>query len=107
YFYASDGDNLFLYVTDGTAAGTKKITTPPLLDFTPWITALGTNAYFDAYVASSDWELWKTDGTAAGTKLVKDITPGSSISAPTKPVVFKNALYFAGNGGVDDWVLYK
>ncbi|MBX9626284.1 MAG: hypothetical protein K2X82_20970, partial [Gemmataceae bacterium] len=130
FFLASAGAyGRELWVTDGTAAGTKMLkevalpaagagfwgTYPAGLDN---LTA-GPNgtAYFTADAAGSGQQLWKTDGTAAGTVLVKQVNPASTRDPvdPTNPMpvgpvrqltLVGNKLYFAaadGTGGDGLW----
>ena len=70
---------------------------------------VGGTMFFSALEPSTGYELWKTDGTTAGTKLIKDIVPGWGSSTITKPVVYKNVLYFGGaaNGNRTDIELWK
>jgi ELWxxDGT repeat protein len=41
------------------------------------------------------FELWRTDGTAAGTALVKDISPGTTSSYPSRFARMGSYLYFS------------
>ena len=65
-----------LWVTDGTAAGTKQI--KDLYDagggedsHPDQFTVIGAQAYFSAKIDANNKVLWVTDGTAAGTKRVE------------------------------------
>jgi ELWxxDGT repeat protein len=94
-----------LWVSDGTAAGTREVRHDVGVASMPntWGGALtldpadqgatmfdynGTLLFqgYDAAAAGGKWsldfELWTSDGTAAGTKLVSDIVPGAGGSAP-------------------------
>lgn len=75
FFLAHDGDHrLQLWRSDGTAAGTYRLTDVrpdqprSLMDLTEYRGKL----YF-ASPASRGWTLWSSDGTLKGTKLVKDV----------------------------------
>ncbi|WP_456697608.1 ELWxxDGT repeat protein [Aeromicrobium sp. P5_D10] len=73
-----------LWITDGTAAGTRLIKDiDPLGTSNPasFISFRG-KVYFAASDSTHGTELWVTDGTTAGTKLVKDIAPGNAGSSP-------------------------
>ena len=63
-----------LWVTDGTAAGTSKLTAVGAASgLNPsGITVLGTKALFECFDASNRVELWVSDGTSAGTT---ELTP--------------------------------
>ncbi len=70
-----------LWKTDGTAAGTVRLT-----DLHPGTTqggvprilaVLGDTVYVSADDGITGEELWKSDGTEAGTKMVADIYPGA------------------------------
>lgn len=75
----------YLWVTDGTTAGTKAIKQIKpgagqfdLAFYSNFAVTKGGKAYFIADNGTTGAELWITDGTEAGTKLVKDIESGSS-----------------------------
>ncbi len=95
YFTANDGKTgTELYVTDGTAAGTRLVK-----DLNPgsgsgaslygskmfyWRydgsvepAALGNILLFRGYSPGAGYEVFRTDGTPGGTKLLKDIYPGT------------------------------
>lgn len=87
-----------LYITDGTAAGTKL-----LKDIRPggtngsypnYCRSMGDKVYFAANDGTNGTELWVTDGTAAGTNMVKDIYPGSSSGYAYYIAVQDGRLYF-------------
>lgn len=80
-----NGPDFTIWVSDGTAAGTKVFVALPAGtqadDFSPegqWAVAAGGKLYFAAGSAGYGTELWVSDGTAAGTKLVKDVNPTQS-----------------------------
>lgn len=81
-FFAADAllGRHALYVTDGTAAGTRQIrafrTIGSIVGF------VDGRAYFGADDGVAGVELWKSDGTAAGTMLVADIAAGAFDSSP-------------------------
>ena len=79
YFTAYDDDNLELWKTDGTEAGTAMVKDIYPGDDDIWkiIRAMDGILYFSAEDGSHGRELWKTDGTEAGTESVKDINSGS------------------------------
>ena len=71
-----------LWISDGTAAGTKLVkdiyASGTSGSYPAYLTPLGDKVYFHANDGTNGYELWVTDGTSAGTTLVKDIYTGSS-----------------------------
>src|SRR5262245_37616704 len=111
-FTANNGTNGFeLWISDGTAAGTKLLkdinTTTAGAYSTPYgFYGFKGKIYFAANNGIDGYELWVTDGTAAGTKLVKDINDGSTGSvldplfAPLYTFTTLNGkMLFGANGG--------
>lgn len=104
--YASDGiSGDELWVSDGTATGTKL-----LKDIRPGYPSPGIQnifnyndkAYFAAYTDEYQSELWVTDGTTGGTKLFADLTAPEDYNGGTNPAaftVFKGMLYFTSSDG--------
>lgn len=98
-----------LWVSDGTAAGTKlvKDINPGTADSRPTAMISYNNLlYFYANHPNYGPELWISDGTEAGTKMLKDIQPGTagSYDATEEFVVFKNEIYFTANSsGTELW----
>ena len=82
YFSANDWIyGTELWVTDGTAAGTERVTDimPGSGSSFPKSRIIFNNLiYFSAYNTDNGTELWATDGTSGGTFMVKDIYPGFS-----------------------------
>jgi ELWxxDGT repeat protein len=101
YFSASDGTTGDeLWKTDGTEAGTVRVTdiNPGGDSFYGGLTEFNNALYFTASDGVNA-ALWRTDGTEAGTVRITDIAGGGF-------TVFSNALYFtAGNldMGEDLW----
>jgi ELWxxDGT repeat protein len=95
-----------LWVTDGTAAGTKRV-----LDVRPGpgssepdgLTAAGDRVFFAADDGVHGRELWVSDGTAAGTHLVWDVNPGEASSNPQSLVVSGGNLFFGADDGETGW----
>jgi ELWxxDGT repeat protein len=103
-----------LYVSDGTAAGTKLVA-----DLNPGEDKFGNKngsypsellefndkLYFTANNSETGNELYVSDGTAEGTQLLVDINPGINnygnvnSSDPSSLVEFEGKLYFAANDG--------
>jgi len=76
YFSARDTANLTdLYQTDGTTAGTERLTSANLRPNA--LTAADQTLYFHGFAGDgAGEELWKSDGTAGGTARVTDLRPG-------------------------------
>lgn len=81
YFFA-DG----LWRTDGTAAGTYKVTQMDDVDIQAGITRVGKYLYFlvergiGVGAPTGEYQLWRTDGTATGTLQLMDIPPAGVMS---------------------------
>lgn len=92
-----------LWVSDGTAAGTR-----PFLDVREGAAGsrpllLGVAAgrlFFAADDGEHGIELWSTDGVAAHTAMVADIAPGPLSAWPGRPVLAGGTLYFAAEDGI-------
>lgn len=105
-----------LWKTDGTQAGTTKVTN---IDFVigqsaaPSNFTIADNKIFFIHGKDHGTELWVTDGTAAGTMEVIDLAPGTSgpIQSPgveIKPMIaFKGKVYFSGGTQVGNYELYS
>ncbi len=75
YFAADEGDNVELWRSDGTEAGTYivKDFAAGLSSFPQYITAIDDYIYFRCINAAGNAELWKSDGTDAGSVLLKQM----------------------------------
>jgi ELWxxDGT repeat protein len=104
-----------LWVTDGTAAGTREISTPGAWSgglfvnvSSPDFTVLGSKALFAGRDTSNDVNLWVTDGTPAGTRELVVAGAGTfgvfGGGNPPNPdfTVLGNKAVFVGNGAL--WV---
>ena len=86
-----------LWVSDGTAAGTRLLTS-----FTPatfnaplqLVAAFGTDLLFARHIDGAQHELYRSDGTAAGTKLIAPVTGYGSNSNTINLAVVGNKFYF-------------
>lgn len=89
-----------LWRSDGTAGGTRIVTTLPDRVDNAWSTPVVVGEYlFFLLNNGSDEriELWKSDGTAQGTGLVKDLSPGRDTTGRgfgPKAVGIGRTLYF-------------
>jgi ELWxxDGT repeat protein len=111
YFAGFDSANgMQLWKSDGTAAGTQRVTSLSNPSFGAtgfcFLTVLGGQLYFQANDGLTGSELWVSDGTAAGTHEVSDIFPGLAGSTPIDLAAFSGALYFLAadtNNGYALW----
>lgn len=93
-----------LWVSDGTAAGTKMLKDIRVGSTDAGIRNLyasGNYVYFFANDGTHGNEVWRTDGTATGTILIQDIAPGTTdgiYSASYSQIGFPtdSAFYFIG-----------
>lgn len=105
-----DGYGIELWQTDGTPAGTTRVTdiNPGAGSSSPGGFAVaGERVLFSARDGEHGFELWESDGTAAGTRMVQDINPGPFASWPYGVVSGANFFFAADDGvtGVEPWVL--
>lgn len=88
-----------LWVTNGSKAGTFRLTGPLLLPGPGlWIASQGV-LYFAANDLIHGLELWRSDGTPAGTFQVTDLRPGSEGSEPSELTEADGRLFFRANDG--------
>ena len=114
YFLASDGKASFLWTTDGTDVGTRRVK-----DITRGAAGVAIGLYPGSAAAVNDTlffiasdgltglELWRSDGTEAGTHLVKDIRPGTGHSNIGNITAVGNTLFFSADDGVSGPELWK
>lgn len=112
FFVARDATHgAELWVTDGSAAGTRIVRDiqPGAPSSAPdGLVAAGNRVFFAADDSVSGRELWVSDGTAEGTRRVWDLNPGLLSSSPSNLTVIGGTLYFAaddGKTGVEPWAL--
>jgi ELWxxDGT repeat protein len=107
-------DNIGLWVTDGTAAGTHELTGisgtyPGPGGFHPAdFTVFKNEVLFNGYdITGRDTGLWVTDGTATGTHELTGIKGANPAGLdPTDFTVFNNEVFFRGvdaNGQIGLW----
>lgn len=102
FFVAGDVAGQELWVTDGTASGTKR-----LKDINPGsgssnpadLTVIDNRIFFTADDGKLGRELWVTDGSEEGTKLVRDIAAGAPSSSPQFMTAIGGLICFAANDG--------
>lgn len=122
FFVGNDGvSGLELWVSDGTATGTKMVSdkVPGVLGFFGSTTSkhhIGTvinnKLYFFAKDATNGWEPWVSDGTEAGTFMLINSNPNGDCStgmastfggyagSEMKFFSFKNEVYFTAYSGI-------
>jgi len=94
-------DPIQLWVTDGSAAGTRLLRSLPQVYPYPTIdnlTAVGGRVFFNESVAGLSRHLWVSDGTVAGTRLVKAFADDHhDYAGAGQPMVgLGSRLYFPG-----------
>jgi ELWxxDGT repeat protein len=111
FFTASDASGEELWRSDGTAAGTYRITdiTPirPQYEDIRDLVVAGNRLYFLAIEAVTGQELWTSDGSPAGTHRVADIGPGLVFSNFAFLTPVGGNLYFMANDGVHGVELWR
>jgi ELWxxDGT repeat protein len=109
YFTAHDAvHGSELWRTDGTEAGTIRLTDLPINGAVGDLAAdVGGALLFLATETTRDIELWRSDGTEAGTYRVKDIRPGPDGSNPFLRFVMNGAGYFIADDGLHGDELWK
>ena len=108
YFWASDYiQDKQLWKTDGTAAGTLRVTKINSAFYLSGLTVFNNALYFAAWDGNYDG-LWKTDGTDAGVVRVKALRRTSDKSpSADKFTVFNGALFFKASNGTNSYELWK
>ncbi len=91
-----------LWMTDGTASGTRLV--KPFTSLSSgwgYPVVLNDRIYFVFQDEDHGRELWVSDGTEAGTHMLLDINPADQTgSYPGHLTLYHNAIYFAANDGV-------
>ncbi len=111
YFFdappAGSTDQIALWRSDGTPAGTVAIRSFPTLSFRELLTAVGDRIDFTVNDGVHGVELWTSDGTTAGTHLVADHFAGALGSYPHDLTTAGGLLYFGAGDefhGDELWV---
>jgi ELWxxDGT repeat protein len=102
-FAASGAHGTELYMTDGTAQGTRivaDIMPGPNSSSPANFVVVGDLAFFTARTNATGGELYCTDGTSAGTRLVADLAAGTASSTITAMTPFDGRLYFIAGGSL-------
>lgn len=94
-----------LWVTEGTSATTRKLSTDVVNPQTPLV-AYRDEVFYLGNDGQAGWELFKSDGTVAGTGMVRDIRPGAGDAFAIPKLVFEDELLFLaddGSHGMEIW----
>lgn len=105
YFLAKDGvDGRALWMTDGTEAGTVRVTNFEYgIDYDSTLISTGGKLYFTANDNVHGEELWVSDGTNTGTAMVKDIDKnGSGVFnfSQEATTLMGGRIYFMADDGI-------
>ncbi|MCF8380201.1 MAG: T9SS type A sorting domain-containing protein [Bacteroidales bacterium] len=94
------GEDIHLWITDGSSAGTQRIEVEgqPLSNISSsTFLHYGNGFVFDAYHPLYGTELWYSNGTNSGTKLLADMTPGTKSTSFLPLSVNQDTLFMAAN----------
>jgi ELWxxDGT repeat protein len=114
YYFTTDipGQGEELWASDGTTAGTRKVTNfaPEAVFFYQFPNghealplpelAAGSRMVFTVDDGVHGIEPWTTDGTPAGTRLLRDVCPGACSSNPLERATVGSRLIFIADDGV-------
>jgi ELWxxDGT repeat protein len=110
YFSYDDGEHgRELWVSDGTAAGTRMvedILPGPGSSHPRQLHAEGNVLLFSATDGAHGVEPWRSDGTALGTRMLQDIAPDTLPSSPVEFTASGPNVYFAANDGTTGFELW-
>ncbi|MDH5376998.1 MAG: hypothetical protein OEX00_01590, partial [Gammaproteobacteria bacterium] len=100
---SSNNTNQELWVSDGTAAGTRllKEINPADSSNVAEFQSFNGFLYFRADNGVSGTELWRSDGTPDGTVLFKDIYPDAGTSFPRAFTLAGDRMYFSATDGTN------
>lgn len=96
-----------LWVTDGTAAGTRELVGAPTGSYPFEMFSTGTEAFYGLGDYPSAKQLWHTDGTEAGTLLVHDFAAGPGSSGPLAQAALGGALIFSAQAAELEVPLFR
>ena len=101
-WYASFGSGRDVLISDGTAAGTLRVTEldpGPFSSMPSQLTAVGDCLYFSACNFGRGCEPWVTDGTRAGTHRLGDVAPGPRSSHLDQLTPALDFVFFRADDG--------
>ena len=96
-----------LYLTDNTAAGTRKVAQATGANIKERVVVNGQIAYFVAQRDDETSQVWRTDATEAGTYPITDFNPGRHFYAPRDLTRFNDQIYFIASEISDEFRLYS
>jgi ELWxxDGT repeat protein len=107
FFAAPDGTHLEqLWKSDGTRAGTMKVTDIAAFggrgSYPQYLTNVNGTLFFAAVNDTDTTQLYRSDGTAGGTKLVSDIYPFPGNHFLTHLTNVSGTLFFSDSDGLDN-----
>jgi ELWxxDGT repeat protein len=97
YFTGIDATGSGLWRSDGTAAGTYRLSPPGTTG--SGVLATNQRVFFVGHDTASGDELWVSDGTMAGTKRVQDFYPGAQGSDIADMTVTSAGLFYTAYNG--------
>ncbi|NOK04355.1 hypothetical protein HNV27_22665 [Myxococcus xanthus] len=103
-------ENLELWRSDGTSAGTVRVKDLGPMDTVngPFdLASVGNRLFMSLGMPDTGVELWVSDGSASGTRLVKDINPGAASSFPRSLTQAEGVLYFSADDAVHGRELWR
>lgn len=95
-----------LWVTDGTAAGTRRLDLPPGHGDPASLFSAGDRVYFLRWNAYAADDLWITDGTDAGTQQVRDFRAVPASGGPLAQIAYRDGLLFSAQTSFRDAQLF-
>lgn len=107
YFIAAESGANNVWVTDGTEAGTVRLTDSPS-DAIPSFSAAGSRVYFANGNPSELYRLWQTDGTPEGTAPVEGGPVSTSRFYPTSMCPVDDCMLFSSPydyNGEEFWIV--
>ncbi|HVX28524.1 MAG TPA: hypothetical protein VHB70_19400, partial [Parafilimonas sp.] len=100
-----DHNNTQLWVSDGTAAGSKLVQVIPFQSIYDGA-ATGNTICFSGYDAVHGSELWKATNAPGSAALLKDIVPGAQGSSISYFAVYNNKVYFTARDASNTAYIY-
>lgn len=106
-YFRVHADLTELWISDGTAAGTRKVADVDASGYPSSVSVIDGRLYFSGTSEGEEGrELWRTDGTLEGTVQLTDIGAKSGFSAPKYMTRVDGHVYFRaddGFGGQELW----